>query len=353
MKKRIIFVFLLLPFIFCNNSYSQSQEVSNITNETSKLFRNQEILPIKLTYSNKDIKKNTNDSTYIKTDISYQEEDGSWKTFEVELRSRGNNRLKNCYFPPIKMKISNSESKGTLFEGNKKIKLVLPCLLLQGKNDYVVKEYMAYKLYEIISPYHYNTRIVDLSFTENKGKKTKIHELKAILIEDIKNIAKRYDGHLIKTNTHHSNQEPKTSVQNAFFQFMIGNTDFSTTYQHNEKLLFINKKFVPVPFDFDMSGLVNTSYAVVSVVNNESLPISSVEDRLYRGYERDPQIIQEVRKEFMDNKIKMMDIIDNLKPLFEDQSEFAEARKYILSFFEILVDDDSFESNIIEKLRTQ
>ena len=66
-----------------------------------------------------------------------------------------------------------------------------------------------------------------------------------------------------------------TSVQNSIFQFMIGNTDFSVAYQHNGKLLYANKKIHPLPYDFDLCGLVDGSYAIV----NSTLGISSVRDR--------------------------------------------------------------------------
>jgi hypothetical protein len=46
---------------------------------------------------------------------------------------------------------------------------------------------------------------------------------------------------------------------------MIGNNDFSTYAPHNEKLMEVDGKIVPIPYDFDLSGLVNASYAVVSV----------------------------------------------------------------------------------------
>jgi len=92
------------------------------------------------------------------------------------------------------------------------------------------------------------------------------------------------------------NQDAVTSVQNAFFQFMIANTYFSTAYNHNQKLLYFNKKLITLPYDFDMSGLVNSSSSVVSVINNKPLPINSVRDRFYRGFKRDITIIQQVKK---------------------------------------------------------
>ena len=354
MKKQIIYVFLLIFFNLYLNSYSQKEIKSDRSQQVTKLFKSQKTLPIKLSFSTKNIKKETNDSTYIKTNLSYSKEDGTWNSFELELRVRGNNRLNNCYFPPIKMKIKKVASKGTLFEGNKKLKLVFPCLTNKDKNDYIVKEYMAYKLYEVVSIYHYKTRIVDISFTEVKGKKTKTYDLKGILIEDDKKVAKRHGGNVVKNRfIHPMAQDPVTSVQNSFFQFMIGNTDFSTFAQHNEKILFVDKLYVPLPYDFDMSGLVNTSYSVVSVINNEPLPISSVRERMYRGFKRDPQIIQQVRNEFLDNKFKMFDIMDNLEPLFNDAKKFSQAKNYITTFFEIIANDYRFDQQITSRLRTK
>ena len=351
MKKQIIYVFLL--FVLYNYSYSQNIKDTTKTEQVSKLFSSQEILPIKLSFSNKEIKKKTNDSTYIKTNISYQTEDGSWEELEVELRRRGNFRLNNCYFPPIKVKINKSVSKGTLFEGNKKLKLVLPCSAKKGVNDYIVKEYMAYRLYEIISVYHFKTRIVDISFTEIKDKKTKIFDLKGILLEDDKNVAKRHGGDVLKRRIHPMVQDPVTSVQNSFFQYLSGNTAYSTYVQHNEKLLFVDKSFVPLPYDFDMSGLVDTHYSVVSVINDEQLPISSVRERLYRGFKRDPKVIQQVRKEFIDNKIELLKIVDSLEPFFDNPKEFSICKKFISDFFEVMANDTKFKKEITDKLRTR
>ena len=350
MKKQIIYVFLFF-FVF-NYSYSQKIKDSVQTEQVAKLFRNQDVLPIKLSYSNKNIKKETNDSTYIKTTLTYQE-DGSWKDLEVELRVRGNFRLINCYFPPIKVKINKSVSEGTLFEGNKKLKLVMPCSSKKGTNDYVVKEYMAYKFYEIISLYHFKTRLVDISFTEMKGKKEKSYYLKGVLVEDDKNVAKRSGGNVLKRRIHPAVQDPVTSVQNSFFQYLIGNTDYSTYVQHNEKLLFVNKSFVPLPYDFDMSGLVDTHYAVVSVINDEPLPISSVRERLYRGFKRDPMVIQQVRKEFINNEVDLLAVVDSLGADFENPKEFLVAKKFISDFFVVMKNDEIFKREITNKLRTR
>ena len=160
MKKQIYFA---MSFFIFFGAMAQSE------NKSTLLFQSHAPLKVKLSYSNKEMKKKNNDSTLINTTLSYQQ-DNVWKTVQVSLRARGNFRRSKCYFPPIKIKIKKSNGKETLFEGNKSLKLVLPCLLEKEKNDNILQEYLAYKFYENISPYHFKTRRVDVTFDEIKGK---------------------------------------------------------------------------------------------------------------------------------------------------------------------------------------
>ena len=165
MKKQVTILFLLLL-----GTGLSAQEKPLVT----KLFQEASPLEIQLSYSNKELRKDTNDSTYIDVEMKYKE-GGEWKTLPVGLRARGNFRRAKCYFPPVKMKIKKSLAKGSLFEGNKKLKLVLPCMLESNNNDNIEQELLAYKLYEKISPYHFKTRKVKITMLEQKGKKIKEH----------------------------------------------------------------------------------------------------------------------------------------------------------------------------------
>ena len=251
------------------------------------------------------------------------------------------------------MEIEKTINKGTLFQGNQKIKIVFPCNMQNSANDYIIKEYMAYKLYEVVSPYHFKTRLLDITFAEQSGNNSKTHELKGIFIEDDDKVAKRHGGQVLKRRINPLGQSGLTSVQNEFFQYMIGNTDYSTAVQHNQQLIFVNNEALPVPYDFDMSGLVYTNYSVVSEIGGESLPISSVRERMYRGFRRNPALIEQVRKEYLANETRMMEIADSLAPEFDNPKEFESARKYLAEFFEILKNDDKFKKAVSAKLRTK
>ena len=269
----------------------------------------------------------------------------------MSLRVRGNFRLKNCYFPPLKIKLKKSLSKNTIFEGNKSLKLVLPCLQQKDNNDNVIKEYLAYKLFELVSPYHFKTRLVTINLEEEKGKKIRSHKFKGFLIEDDNTVAKRLNGKVYGNFSHPLGQEPKACVRHALFQYMIGNTDFSQAHRHNVKLMFIDLKMIPIPYDFDMAGLVNTSYATVAEILEEKKGITDVTQRIYRGFERDAIVFTEVRQEFIALKSEMMSLFDTHAFLFDNPKEFEQAKDFLSSFFEILEDDNKFTREIIDKVR--
>jgi hypothetical protein len=133
-------------FFFCStytlSLVGKGSQINIDTIKVSKLFSTHDNLALKLSLYIKDIKKETNDSTFTVSKIAFLENDGSWQSLVTEIRVRGNLRLYHCYFPPLKLKISTSERKGTIFKGNKKLKLVLPCSNTKSGNDYVVKEYL-------------------------------------------------------------------------------------------------------------------------------------------------------------------------------------------------------------------
>ena len=343
---------ILLPTIFFINISNAQDSKNDLPEKPSALFMNNEVMHISLRYSNKDIKKVTNDSTFITTFLKFKKQDQSWDSLEVRLRKRGNFRLNNCYFAPIKIKIKKKEAKKTLFEGHQNLKLVLPCLLQRDSNDNIIKEYLAYKLYEIVSPYHFKTKLVHFSYEEIKGKHVKPHEIFGLLVEDDKDVARRMGGKILDIKTHPLNQMPLECVRNSFFQYMIGNTDYSTAYQHNTKLMFLENKIIPVPFDFDMCGMVNTSYATVSQINDEQLNIENVKQRIYRGFKRDPQLFAEVRLEFLEKRSAILGAIKECESLFENKAEYISTIEYIEEFFEILINDRKFEKEIVSKVRT-
>jgi hypothetical protein len=83
---------------------------------------------------------------------------------------------------------------------------------------------------------------------------------------------------------------PEDADRVALFQYMIGNTDWRFKGGHNMKYIkslnVVTDKVIPVPYDFDFSGFVNTSYSAPQEWTNG---ISDVRQREYLGYCRDDE----------------------------------------------------------------
>jgi hypothetical protein len=96
-----------------------------------------------------------------------------------------------------------------------------------------------------------------------------------------------------------------------------------------------------------MSGLVNASYATISGMENIKASITSVTERVYKGYNRDKNLVQEVRLDYIAHKSEMLAVMDSLQEFFDSRRQFMEARGFITDFFEIMENDKKFQENII------
>jgi hypothetical protein len=345
-------VLKLITVVFCTLSVvglAQNVNPSDSLLEEKRLFEQNDLLPVKLKYSRKVLKKETNDSTFMDSELVYQMKNGDWKTLSLKIRARGNFRRKNCYFTPLKLKIKKKEAKETIFKGQKKLKMVLPCLNESSKDDNVIKEYVIYKMFEVISPYSFSTRLIDVEYEDTKVKKSKLYQLKGILIEDDETVAKRLDGKITKRTFSPEGYDDLAAIRLAMFQYMIGNTDYSVTKHHNVKVVFVDKKFIPVPYDFDLAGYVNTSYAIVSQTRKQNLPIEKVTERYYMGYQRDYKLFQQVRQEFIAHKQDLLAIINAHKSYFENNRNYTTAKNYIDDFFRILANEAVFKKSTYDR----
>ena len=351
MRRFSPFWIILLCLVLPEPAYFQSSGAAQATGVAVDFFSDPAPLTLSLTASIKSLKRETNDSTYLEGTLRFVQGVQELDSIDLRVRARGDFRRTQCYFAPLKLKFRKSDIRGTLFEGNRELKLVLPCLIGSLSDDYVLKEYLAYKLFEVVSPYHYRTRLVDIEFTELKGNRKRTHQLLGFLIEDHGTLARRLDGKRIRRNMPPQMQDPYFSVVNNLFQYGIGNTDFSIRIQHNQRLYYIDGKYFSIPYDFDMAGLVNAPYATVSNAQTIKKPIYEVTDRGYKGYVRDTAMLQRVRQEFLQARPEMMQELESLQPLFTEDRQYREAAAYLESFFDILSDDRKFEREIIRYMR--
>ncbi len=237
--------------------------------------------------------------------------------------------------------------RDTPFENYPALKLVLPCNNSSG-NDLIIKEYLCYKMYEQITPLSFHTRLVTIRFLELNGKKRKETVLKGILIEDIRKLCKRVSMNYMQGARVYSHYMEDTAAARLFlFQYMISNTDWSTYFQHNIKTVKKAGLYYALPYDFDMSGVVDAPYAVVSEINGEKLNAETVRDRVYRGSCIASSVMDYVRKEFLQKREAISQTITDLNQELP-ASDISGIQEYIDGFFGILSNERSFHSRIVE-----
>jgi hypothetical protein len=189
--------------------------------------------------------------------------------------------------------------------------------------------------------------LLDITLIE-KGKREKISQVNGFFIEDDDQLAQRHNARVVDEKRINQFQlEDTSALRFDLFQFMIANTDFSTRVIHNAEVLQTNNgRYIAVPYDFDMTGVVNAPYATV----DPQWKIERVTERAYKGFCRDEKIAEYVRQEYIAREQEIYQVIDRHVDLL-NAKEAESLKKYIGEFFGILKSDYSYSEQITFKCR--
>jgi hypothetical protein len=353
--KRKSLPFRLLPVFILLSQFTISTDAQVVRpgagEPPAPLFQSDETLYLTLSMDMKTVFSNRKEEEKHPAVISYTDHAGTKITIPMMVNLRGNFRKdpNNCDFPPLRFDFSKTTVKNTIFEGQDKVKLVTHCRSrLQLYEQNVLKEYLAYKLYNLLTEESYLVRLVHMTYADDKGELDTIDKI-AFLLEPTGQMAARNGCEKLKVSNIHQTKtnQYKTTVM-ALFQYLIGNTDWSVWAQHNIVLLKEDTSVVPivVPYDFDWSGLVNAPYAVPA----EFLPIETVRTRLYRGFCVSNTVLQPALDEFRQRKDEIYQTCNNI-PFLSDK-ELKKILKYIDDFFSIIENPKKVESVFQHKCRT-
>ena len=211
--------------------------------------------------------------------------------YPIALTPRGITRKTKdiCDFPPLRVELTRPAPAGALFDHQHHLKLVTFCKRDPHFQQKVLLEYSAYRLYNLITPLSFRARLANIDYLDDNGRPY-ISRV-GYFLEDFSDVAKRNgmaQAHMPSTIAV-SQIDPEAGARVAVFEYMISNYDWAmragpagTECCHNTRLALTRPgaPVSPVPYDFDYSGLVDAPYAV----EPEGIPISSVRQRLYRGY---------------------------------------------------------------------
>jgi hypothetical protein len=252
---------------------------------SGQLFGSDEVLNLSVYTDFKSLLKDIGDSSqYHPAMVRYIDNQGNEVLVKTMIATRGfYRRMKeNCNFPPLRFKFSGKESKNTLFEGQKILKLVTHCVNNNAiYEQYCLQEYLLYRVYNIFTNISFKVRLASVTYIDSLSRMKPLTRV-AFFIEDENTLADRNHGKTMELTSRGiaSVDSYKTDIF-CLFQYMIGNTDWSLPNNHNVKFFIPDQANLPVlvPFDFDFAGVISTFYALPA----PSLDIENVRERLYRG----------------------------------------------------------------------
>ncbi len=258
---------------------------------------------------------------YLKALLTYHFNENDSVNKEIRLKSRGEFRNGYCTFPPVMVNFKKADFKKDDLKKIEKMKLVTHCM--SGNEDLLLKEYLIYKLFNVLTDSSFRVRLLRITYI-NTYKKSKPVTSYGFFIEPIDLLAERLHAIPVEAvNLTQRNILPGYMDRVAIFFYMIGNCDWSVPGQHNCKVLSIPGSARPelgmiVPYDFDYSGLVDAQYAVPP----EGLKISSVRERLFLGMCRDEESYRKSIKEFADKKEAFYKVIQDF-PVYRSKNRKA------------------------------
>ena len=258
---------------------------------------------------------------------------GKVDTFNVKLRTRGHFRLRasSCSFVPLRVEFAKDETKHTIFDGQKTLKLITHCQSDREYEEYPRREYLAYRALNLLTAQSFRARLTTATYVQHTDNKPIITRL-GLFLEDDDDVARRMEGRIMELpRAFFKDVEPHMLTLSMMYEYMIGSTDFSLYALHNVRLIRTQKNTTyMVPYDFDMTGLVNAIYAIPA----RELGIKTVRDRIYRGPCRTAEELEPVLELFRSKKAQILALYDTFPGLSDTYRR--EAKDYLNEFFRTL-----------------
>jgi hypothetical protein len=350
--KRILPLLIMLAGFLIHRASAQVVDsaftryaVKDTQNVNIRLFNHDDLFQISLSFDITKYKRERSDTTYLDAVLTYFTDEGDTINKNIRVKARGKIRRTSaiCDFPPLSLNFRMKDTIGGEFIGINKLKIVPYCRI--GYEDYVLREYLIYKLYNALTDYSFRVRLLRITFI-NTARNSKPLNQFGFALEPLKLLEKRtHTSESVSKYVTRKTIKPDIMDRVSIFNYMIGNTDYSVPALHN--IAILSKPFsenpelgIAVPFDFDYAGLVNAEYAVPP----EILPIENVRERLYMGLCRTDDLYKQALQEFLDKKEEFYRIINDF-PYLHPRS-----KKDMINYLEGFYADFNKRNTIIYKL---
>jgi hypothetical protein len=305
--------------------------------EALPLFASQDPIEIVLTADWKAVQRDRNveSKKLYPATLAIKKDGAAGTPIPIEVRTRGNVRRnpRLCSFAPLRLELPKEGVKGTVFEGQGGIKLGVHCQGDGVYQQYMLKEFLANRLHNVVTPRSLRVRLAKVTYADKDPGKAPYTKL-GIFYEDADDMAARVEARELPVPRQMFQYLDQPSLLfMSLFNYMIGNVDYSILTLHNVIMLDdVKGARLPVPYDFDYSGLVNAHYAIPA----KGLDIPSVRDRLYRGPCKTEAEVNEALRPFRDKQAEMLALVASMEPLGLDEGQRKSTEKYLNEFFELI-----------------
>jgi len=341
--KKVILLFTFTTVCLGKYIYSQDQV------DSVQFFVDQSVVEVTLETDLKDLLGKRQRDRYLPATITMTLDNNPSITEGIQLSVRGNFRRENCYMPGLRLDFHNPTSP-RLYKLDK-LKLTCGCSSGSENEQLVLREFMAYKIYTLLTDKSLRVRLAHVTFTDARGKK-KPYTQYAFFIEDIDNMAKRNGMKELEEVTifqEMTDRDHTTLV--SLFEYFLGCTDWAIPNYHNIKLIYDKKDntarpFV-VPYDFDISGFVDAPYSTIDPMFEDK--IQTVRDRLYRGFPRSMEELKAAIAIFNAKKDAIFKLVSDF-PYFDKRSS-SWLTRYIEEFYKTIDNDRDVQRFFIDEAR--
>lgn len=339
--KYVLFVYLIVSL----SKVLVAQELK----EAKPIFLTEDILELKISMNVGEVTKDLEVRDYHEANMTYTELDGSTKSLALRVKVRGKTRAnpKVCKFPPLRLNFKKKQVVNTLFKGQNKLKLVTHCNTREINEEYILREYYTYKIYQLVTPNSFNVRLCRITYVDLAGEFEATPHY-GFIIEDIDDLAKRNDMKEFKDSIRNQEVCGRLELDRLMmFEYLIGNLDWSIPNRHNFKLIINKEKKVPiaVPYDFDYSGMVNTSYAKVP----PAIDVPNVRTRVFRGLCRMTGSYDAVLNYYQELRPGLYALYEEAEHLSDKSKSYS--IKYIDDFYKVLDNPKQFQQKVVKACR--
>jgi len=289
--------------------------------------------------------RETPDCDFTPTVLEYIDEHGKQQSLPIEIKIRGGWRslTRNCSAPLLFIRFDTTQLVGTPFRGQSVLPLTTHCgqglsleaaRLRQTRSTWeqnLLKEYLAHRLYNVISSVSLSARLVRMTYPNPDNPNHKIVNY-AFFTEHFESVANRSGTTLLPRGSFdHGKLDQSSASRVALFQYMIGNTDWSIVRERNIVLLQeTDGSQVPLPYDLDMSGLVDADYAGPA----PTLPIDDVRERYFLGFCSPGADLDKWFGLYLAKKDELLSMSEGISQL--DRNNKKAIRRFLEDFFEVL-----------------